>query len=217
MVGPNDVHLKLRRPSHDKPRGSVSHQTEGYGLLATGSRGKCNLEGSTTVEAVVGCHLPHSGPAGDISVVVSGMFLRPTRQATARCADDAGQALVARNELNEQLRPGALVLFPQLYQATRGAKAATKWAGKLLRRLPSEGDAAVEAEGLLMYTGAYIRQNLLDKKRMIHAALLVKDVLFVTNHVDISTIRGHASSMTGEPVRAATAAPSPADAGSKPS
>ena len=50
----------------------------------------------------------------------SGMFLRPTRQATARCADDAGQALVARNELNEQLRPGALVLFPQLYQATRG-------------------------------------------------------------------------------------------------
>ena len=145
------------------------------------------------------------------------MFLRPTRQATARCADDAGQALVARNELNEQLRPGALVLFPQLYQATRGAKAATKWAGKLLRRLPSEGDAAVEAEGLLMYTGAYIRQNLLDKKRMIHAALLVKDVLFVTNHVDISTMRGHASSMTGEPVRAATAAPSPADAGSKPS
>ena len=113
-------------------------------------------------------------------------------------------------------RRGALVLFPQLYQAPT-AKAAAKWAGKLLRRLPSEGDAAVEAEGLLMYTGAYIRQNLLDKKRMIHAALLVKDVLLVTNHVDISTMRGHASSMTGEPVRAATAAPSPADAGSKPS
>jgi hypothetical protein len=78
-----------------------------------------------------------------------------------------------------------------------------------VRRLPSKGDAAVEAEGLLMYTGAYIRQNLLDKKRMIHAALLVKDVLFVTNHVDISSTHGHASSMTGEPVRAATAAALP--------
>ena len=66
------------------------------------------------------------------------MFLRPTRQATARCADDAGQALplVARNELNEQHRPGALVLFPQAFKETRDAKVATRWVTRLLRRLP---------------------------------------------------------------------------------
>ena len=41
------------------------------------------------------------------------MFVRPTRQATARCPHEAGQALVHRNEMNEQQRPGALVLFPR--------------------------------------------------------------------------------------------------------
>ena len=63
------------------------------------------------------------------------MFLRPTRQATARCPNDAEQALVHRNELNEQQRPGDLILFPQQFLETRGAKAETKWVPKLIREM----------------------------------------------------------------------------------
>ena len=148
------------------------------------------------------------------------MFLRPTRQATARCPDNVEQVLVHRNELNEQQRPGDLILFPQQFLETRGAKAETKWVPKLIREMKLEGDgsdaSAVVAHGLLFYTGAYIRKNLLDKKRMIPEALLCKDVLFVTNHVDISPARGHVSSMAGMPVRAGPEAPPVTPAATRP-
>ena len=134
------------------------------------------------------------------------MFVRPSRQATARSPHDARQTIVHRNELNEQQRPGVLVLFPQSFQETRGAKAATRWIPKLIRTLSDEGDgtdaSAILADGLLFYTGAYIRQNFLDKYSLIPEALLCKDVLFITNHVDVSPVRGHSSSMAGTPVRA---------------
>ena len=134
------------------------------------------------------------------------MFVRPTRLATARSPHDARQTIVHRNELNEQQRPGVLVLFPQSFQETRGAKAATRWIPKLIRQLTDEGDgadaSAILADGLLFYTGAYIRQNFLDKNSLIPEALLCKDVLFITNHVDVSPVRGHSSSMAGTPVRA---------------
>jgi hypothetical protein len=137
------------------------------------------------------------------------MFVRPTRQATTRSPHEAGQVLVHRNELNEQHRPGALVLFPQSFKESKEEKATTRWIPKLIRQLTLSGDgsdaSAVMADGLLLYTGAYIRRNQLDVLGVIPTALLCKDVLFVTNHVDVSPARGHASSMTGWPVQAAPA------------
>ena len=144
--------------------------------------------------------------SGDNLDDVLDMFVRPTRQATALCPNDARRAIVHRNELNEQQRPGDLVLFAQNFLETRGDKAVTRWIPKLIRRLTLEGDgadaSAILADGLLFYTGAYIRHNSLDKFSLIPEALLCKDVLFITNHIDVSPVRGHSSSMAGSPVRA---------------
>ena len=181
------------RPAHDKPRPPFSYQTvfvilSPHGPRAFSTKHERGARGSRN------------------STNVLDMFVRPTRQATALCPNDARRAIVHRNELNEQQRPGDLVLFAQNFLETRGNKAVTRWIPKLIRRLTLEGDgadaSAILADGLLFYTGAYIRQNSLDKFSLIPEALLCKDVLFITNHIDVSPVRGHSSSMAGSPVRA---------------
>ena len=89
------------------------------------------------------------------------MWSRPVRQTTAHSlpADGDTKVLVYRNELNEQQRPGSLVLIAE--------KDFKNWTPKLIRSMKpvQEGNnAAVESDGLLLYSGSYIRLNKLDKQ-----------------------------------------------------
>jgi hypothetical protein len=146
------------------------------------------------------------------------MFSRPTREATAKSVGDPSAAIVHRNELNEQQRPGGLVLFPQAFAPAKGEKAAPRWIPKLMRRMAISGadGSSVDGDGLLMYSGMYIKVNNLDKNNLIPAALKTKDVLFTTNHIDVSPMRGNASTMIGIPVRAGSAPTTAAPASVKP-
>ena len=117
------------------------------------------------------------------------MWGRPVRQATAHVRPPAapdGEAggaapennvLVHRNELNEQQRPGDLVLVPR---KRRG----DSWEAKLIRSMGSAaGDPSnVMCDGLLFYSGADIKRGGLDKHGKIEAALKKPRVLFITNH-----------------------------------
>ena len=67
------------------------------------------------------------------------MFARPTRGATARSVGDPSAAVLHRNELNEQQRPGGLVLFPQAFAPAKGEKAVPRWIPKLIRRMSVVG------------------------------------------------------------------------------
>jgi hypothetical protein len=82
------------------------------------------------------------------------MFVRPTRQATTRSPHEAGQVLVHRNELNEQHRPGALVLFPQSFKESKEEKATTRWIPKLIRQLTLSGDGSGSLGGGAVGGGA---------------------------------------------------------------
>ena len=128
------------------------------------------------------------------------------RQATAHVAPVHGAAvdlertvLVHRNELNEQQRPGQLVLVP-LKQA-RGCP--PRWNAKLLRNMKSEEDGATinAVEGLLGYTGADIERGNLDPRGLIPIHLKTSCVLFITNEVHkADSGRGMVSGMKGTPV-----------------
>ena len=125
------------------------------------------------------------------------MWGRPVRQATA--VDDDGRALVHRNEINEQQRPGDLVLLPRKCKVE--GKETPRWCGKLIRSMATEGNLAnVKCDGLLFYTGAFIADHSLDKKSQIAPGLKKLNVLFVTNHVDDAACQGMVSSMRGTPV-----------------
>ena len=132
------------------------------------------------------------------------MYSRAFREVTARRqlaegGERSETVLVHRNEWNEQQRPGALVLFPQQWTASTPPV----WTPLLIRKLSAveNNDGAVECEGLLCYTGHYIKKHGLDPARRIPAALLKSNVIFVTNHVHISTGKHLTSTLTCIPVR----------------
>ena len=134
------------------------------------------------------------------------MWGRPVRQATAHAKPVHGapvgaalDVLVHRNELNEQQRPGQLVLVP-LKQATGGS---SRWSAKLLRNMKCKEDGATitACEGLLFYTGEQINHDDLDPKGIIPMALKKACVCFITNQVDSADSgSGMVSGMKGTPV-----------------
>ena len=133
------------------------------------------------------------------------MWGRPVRQATAHAAPvhDAAvgaelDVLVHRNELNEQQRPGQLVLVP--LQRDGGSK---RWSAKLLRNMSCAEDGATitNCVGLLVYTGADIDRGNLDPNGVIPSALKKAYVSFLTNHVhSADSGRGMVSGMRGTPI-----------------
>ena len=126
------------------------------------------------------------------------MWGRPTSEATA-VARGTNRVLVHRNELNEQLRPGTIVLLPQQVEG-----AGTRWKIKLLRNMTavSQDKGQATCDGLLFYTGAFIRDHNLDASDKIPGSLKKLGVLFLTNHVDIAeTCKGMVSTMRGTPVK----------------
>ena len=115
----------------------------------------------------------------------------------------AQTVLIHRNELNEQQRPGSLITFPLTFVERKGNKMVTRWMPKLIRNMEVKTTQAVRnvtSSGLLFYSGQYIRENHLDRLCKIHPALLAKNILFVTNHVDSSSASTQVSSMKGIPV-----------------
>jgi hypothetical protein len=150
------------------------------------------------------------------ATAVTPMWCRPVRQATAHSLPADGEmskVLVHRNELNEQQRqrPGSLILFPQTFRKGTSLGTVTRWMPKLVREmlLNQEGNTSgILCDSLLLYSGDYIRLNNLDTRGKIPDALLKKNVLFATNHIDVSSGAGMVSSMRGVPV--ITHVPAPA-------
>ena len=125
------------------------------------------------------------------------MWGRPTSEATA-VARGTNRVLVHRNELNEQQRPGTIVQLPQQVKGT-----GIRWMSKLVRKMTvSQDKGQVSCDGLLFYTGAFIRDHNLDASDKIPGSLKKLGVLFLTNHVDIAeTCKGMVSTMRGTPVK----------------
>lgn len=126
------------------------------------------------------------------------MWGRPVRQATAfapptapsppadasSAAADATAAahppktsvILHRNEINEQQRPGNLVMVPR----ERGGN--PLWEAKLIRSMSAaaENPAAVNCDGLLLYSGSFLKRGRLDPGPIIDSALLKPKVMFTT-------------------------------------
>ena len=138
------------------------------------------------------------------------MWGRPVRQATAMVADGAGvedaaklsKVLVHRNEINEQQRPGSLVLVPLMYSVAKGEDPKPHWGAMLLKQmLATENGRVTSSKGLLLYSGSYIGEHGLDPHDLIHDDLKKPGVLFITNHHHtFESGKGMVSSMRGIPI-----------------
>ena len=104
--------------------------------------------------------------------------------------------------MNEQQRPGDLILVPKKYRATD--KEEVHWEPKLIRKMELRGagnNSSVRCEGLLLYSGKYIREKSLDRQSLVPETLKRPNVLFATNHLDkAESTSGMVSSMRGTPV-----------------